>query len=149
MVYMYNYTVDFASIQIAWHEYISLCMCVRVDGFQISINHPTFRGQMHDQGAAVQWTLHLQRSSLFYLSALVVRTQCSASFPVLCTQLHRMHTLTLALWKWNHAPWKPSIQVCTYLLLACLVLTMYTYTVVTPIEIITMYISGIKPDLRT
>ena len=82
---------------------------------------------MRDQEAAVQQTIHLERSSLFYLSALIVhvslvprssstltcRTQklllLTASdrvwkaweqgwvLVVFCTQLHQIRTLKLAL----------------------------------------------------
>ena len=51
---------------------------VLIDGFQMSIKHPTSGGQACDQEAAVQWTFHLEKSSFFYLSTLMVRTQCSA-----------------------------------------------------------------------
>ena len=49
-----------------------------IDGFQMSIKRPTSGGQTHDQEAAVQRTFHLERNSFFYLSVLMVRTQCSA-----------------------------------------------------------------------
>ena len=45
-----------------------------IDGFQMSIKRPISGGQMRNQEAAIQWTLHLERSSFFYLS---VRTWCS------------------------------------------------------------------------
>ena len=48
-----------------------------IDGFQISIKCPTCGGQTHNQEAAVQQTFHFKRSSFFYLSALMVRTQPS------------------------------------------------------------------------
>ena len=51
-----------------------------IDGFQMPIKHPTSRGQVHDQEVAVQWTFHLVRSSFLYLSALMLRTQCSTYF---------------------------------------------------------------------
>ena len=41
-----------------------------------------------------------------YLSTMIVRTQCSASLPVFCTEVHWMQTLTLALLNWSHAPCK-------------------------------------------
>ena len=44
-----------------------------VDGFQMSIKRPTSGGQTRDQEAAVQQTFHLERSSFFYLSLLMVR----------------------------------------------------------------------------
>ena len=50
---------------------------VNIDGFQMSIMRPTSGGQTRNQEAAVQWTFHLERSSFFYLSVLMVRTQCS------------------------------------------------------------------------
>ena len=59
------------------------------------LTYPTSGGQTHDQEAAVQWT---ERSSFSYLLALMVRTQCSASLPVLL-QLHQTQTATLALQK--------------------------------------------------
>ena len=40
---------------------------------------------MHDQEAAVQQTFHLERSSFFYLLIPMVRTQCSAYYPILHT----------------------------------------------------------------
>ena len=49
-----------------------------MDGFQMSIKHPTSGGQARAQEAAVQQIFHLERSSFFYLSALMVRTQRSA-----------------------------------------------------------------------
>ena len=49
-----------------------------IDGFQMPIKRPTSGGQAHGQEAAVQQTFHLVRSSFFYLSALMVRTECSA-----------------------------------------------------------------------
>ena len=48
-----------------------------IDGFQMSIKRPTSGGQTRDQEAAVQRTFHLERSSFFYLSVLMVRTRCS------------------------------------------------------------------------
>ena len=64
---------------------------------------------MWNQEAAVQQTFHRQENQLLYLSALMVRAWCSTSLPAFCTQLHRMQTPTLALQKWSHTPWKPSI----------------------------------------
>ena len=55
------------------------------DGSQTK--HPTCGGQTHDQEAAVQWTYHLEKNSI-YLSVLMVTTWCSAYLPVFCTQLH-------------------------------------------------------------
>ena len=49
-----------------------------IDDFQMSIKHHTSGGQMRNQEAAVQWTFHLERSSFYYHSALMVRTQCKA-----------------------------------------------------------------------
>ena len=48
-----------------------------IDGFQMSIKRPTSGGQTRDQEAAVPRTFHLERSSFFYLSVLMVRTRCS------------------------------------------------------------------------
>ena len=48
-----------------------------IDGFQMSIKRPTSGGQARTQEAAVQQIFHLERSSFFYLSALMVRTQRS------------------------------------------------------------------------
>ena len=56
-----------------------------IDGFQMSIERPTSGGQTCDEEAAVQRTFHLERSSFFYLSVLMVRTQCSTYYPVFCT----------------------------------------------------------------
>ena len=53
-------------------------MYIRIDGFQMPIKHPTSRGQVHNLEAAIQQTFHFERNSFFYLSALMVRTQCSA-----------------------------------------------------------------------
>ena len=41
---------------------------------QMLVKYPTSGGQTRDEDAAVQWTLHLERSSFFYLSVLMVRT---------------------------------------------------------------------------
>jgi len=60
---------------------------VLIDGFQMSIKHPTSGGQACAQEAAVQQIFHFERSSFFYLSALMVRTQRSAYYPVLRTQM--------------------------------------------------------------
>ena len=49
-----------------------------LDGFQMSIKRSTSGGQACAQEAAVQQIFHLERSSFFYLSALMVRTQHSA-----------------------------------------------------------------------
>ena len=49
-----------------------------IDGFQMSIKHPTSGGQAHAQEAAVQQIFHLERSSFFYISALMVRIQRNA-----------------------------------------------------------------------
>ena len=46
-----------------------------IDGFQMSIKRPTSGGQAHAQEAAVQQIFHLERSSFFYISALMVRIQ--------------------------------------------------------------------------
>ena len=46
----------------------------------MSIKHPTSGGQACDQEAAVQRTFHFVRSSFFYLSALMVRTQHSTYY---------------------------------------------------------------------
>ena len=57
-----------------------------IDGFQISTKCPTSRGQTHNQEAAIHTVaFHLERSSFFYLSALMERTQCSASLLVFLT----------------------------------------------------------------
>ena len=69
---------------------------------------------MRNQEAAVQWTFTLRESSFFYLLALLVKIRCSASILVFCTQLHQMHTLTLALRKWSHATWKLTIDTSAY-----------------------------------
>ena len=61
---------------------------VYIDGFQMSIKRPTSKGQTRDQEAAVQRTFHLERSSFFYISVLMVRTRCSAYFAHSCTK-HR------------------------------------------------------------
>ena len=49
-----------------------------IDGFQMPIKRPTSGGQACDQEVAVLCTFHLERSNFFYLSALMVRTECSA-----------------------------------------------------------------------
>ena len=61
-IYLYLYAKDLQHI------------LAGMDGFQMSIKRPTSGGQMHDQEAAVLQTFHLERSSFFYLSALMVRT---------------------------------------------------------------------------
>ena len=53
----------------------------------MSAKRPTSRGQTRGQEAAVQRTFHLERSSFFYLSALMVRTQRSTPLPVFYTRL--------------------------------------------------------------
>ena len=45
----------------------------------MSIKRPTSGGQTRDEEAAVQQTFHLERSSFFYLSLLMVRTRCSTT----------------------------------------------------------------------
>ena len=43
----------------------------------MSIKRPTSEGEVHAQEAAVQQIFHFERSSFFYLSALMVRIQRS------------------------------------------------------------------------
>ena len=50
---------------------------ISIDGFQMAIKHPTAGGQARAQEADVQQIFHLERSSFFYLSGLMVRTQRS------------------------------------------------------------------------
>ena len=57
----------------------------------LQIKCPTSEEQTCEQEAAA----HLNRSSFFYLSALMVETRCSAYLPVFCTQLHQTQTPTL------------------------------------------------------
>ena len=45
---------------------------------QMSIKCPASGGHKHDLEGAVQWSIHLKRSSFFYLSALMVRTHEAA-----------------------------------------------------------------------
>ena len=45
-----------------------------IDGFQMSIKYPTFRGQTRDQEAAVQQTFRFEVSSFFYPLVLMVST---------------------------------------------------------------------------
>ena len=66
-----------------------------IDNLQMSFKCPTSEEQTCEQEAAS----HLDRSSFFYLSALMVGTQCSAYLLVFCTQLHRTQTPTHTLWK--------------------------------------------------
>ena len=47
-----------------------------IDDLQMSIKRPTSGGQTHNQEAAVQRTIDIQRSSFFYLSALDVALLC-------------------------------------------------------------------------
>ena len=64
-----------------------------IDGFQIK--RPTFGGQTRDQEAAVQQTFHLERSSFFYLSVLMVRLNVALTglnFAHNCTE-HRPQLL--------------------------------------------------------
>ena len=56
---------------------------VLIDDLQMSIKCPTSEEQSEQEAVA-----HFDRSSFFYLSALMVETRCSAYLPVLCTQLH-------------------------------------------------------------
>ena len=76
-----------SSFQLALTHY-AVTKFLQLDGF-----HPTFGGQVHNQEAAVHWNSHLQRTSFFYLLALIVQTQCST--PVLRTHLCYTQTLVL------------------------------------------------------
>ena len=58
----------------ALHEESTLSPRLYIDGFQMSIKRPTSGGQTRNQEAAVQRTFHLERSSFFYVSVLMVRT---------------------------------------------------------------------------
>ena len=62
-----------------------VCKVLHIDGFKKPIKHPTsgWGRQVHDQEVAVQRTFHLVRSSCFYLSALMVRTQHKLSLSCL------------------------------------------------------------------
>ena len=71
---------------------------------------PTSGGHTHNQEVAAQWTSHLKVTSCFYLSALMIRILCSVTWLYLLTTALSAH-LSLALQKWSHAPWKPSIPV--------------------------------------
>ena len=73
------------------------------------MKRPTSGGHIHNQEVAAQWTFHLKGTS-FYLSALMIRILCSVTWLYLLTTAPSAH-LTLALQKWSHAPWKPSIPV--------------------------------------
>jgi len=80
--------------------------------------YPTFlegnRGRTGDQKAAVQL---MERGAVCFI--FQHWTQYSTFLPVFSTQLQQMQTLTLALWKRSHTPWKPSIKLvllCTVLL---------------------------------
>ena len=86
-----------------------------IQHFSSKMGIPCFVG--HIFGPTYRWFTSVQRASHLELSpwekVLMIRTQCSsASLPVFWTQVHRtLHWhLTLALWKWSHAPWKPSIH---------------------------------------
>ena len=59
----------------------------------VSYKCPTSEEQTCEQEA------DLERSTFFYLSALIVGTQCIAYLLVVCTQPHRTQTPTLTLWK--------------------------------------------------
>ena len=67
-----------------------------IDGFQIPIKRPISGWQTCHQEAAVQRIFHLQRTSFFYLSAIMVRTWCSPFLVLFCTQHHWAHIPTLA-----------------------------------------------------
>ena len=62
-----------------------VCKVLHLDGFKMPIKYPTsgWGRQVHDQEVAVQRTFHLVRSSCFYLSALMVRTQHKLSLSCL------------------------------------------------------------------
>ena len=59
---------------------------------QMSIKCPISKTKREQEAAA-----HLDRSSFFYLLALMVGAQCNAYLPVFCTQQHQTQTLTLTL----------------------------------------------------
>ena len=63
-----------------------------IDGFQL---YPTFRGQMCDQKTVIQRTIHLERSSFFF----ILQHWLNVVLPCLhySTQPHRTQTLTLYL----------------------------------------------------
>ena len=56
-------------------EGYSTCALHTIDSFQMSVKRPISGGQARTQEAAVQQIFHLERSSFFDLSALMVRTQ--------------------------------------------------------------------------
>ena len=45
---------------------------------KINVKHPTSGEHACDQEATVQRALNFERSSFFYLSTVIVRTQCNA-----------------------------------------------------------------------
>ena len=66
-----------------WGHPLKLCeACLSIDGVHY-VSYLNFRGQTHDQEAAVQRTFHLERSSF-----VMERPCCSVSLLVFCTLLH-------------------------------------------------------------
>ena len=59
-------------------KYMYLKTLICIDDFQMSIKRPTSWGQTRDQHSQV--TFHLERSSFFYLSVLMVRTWCTSAY---------------------------------------------------------------------
>ena len=83
----------------------------------------TSGGQTHNLEAAIQWTVHLERSTFICFSALMVHTHHTLTpshmphIPHLHTLLHihyahsyTKHSPILALWKWSHTPENISIS---------------------------------------
>ena len=67
-------------------EFLPLDWIYRSIRINTVIKCPTSEEQTCDKEAAA----HLDRSGFFYLSALMVGTQCSAYLPVFCAQVHQM-----------------------------------------------------------
>ena len=91
----------------------------------MSIKRPFSEGKCAIKRQLSNGLFTFRESSFFYLSALLVKIQCSASLLVYCTQLHQMHTLTLALQKWSHATWKLSIDTSAYSIYMYIAHTVY------------------------
>ena len=62
------YTILVVYSTVNCEETCNPLLAVSIDGFQMSINHPTSGGQTHDQEAAVQRTFHLERNKQLLLS---------------------------------------------------------------------------------
>ena len=106
IVYTQNNSIG--NIIVSCSQKVKLSLNNAVDGFQMSIKCPSSGGQACDQ-AAVQQTFHLERSSFFYLSSLMVRTRCIALTSQYYAHRYTKHPCPLEV---KPRPMKISIMVC-------------------------------------